>query len=1447
MGIPRFFAWVKKNYPNLINVTLKASLPENSYVEGLYFDLNSPIHEITQRLFKYGLDRDWTQDDSDLQEMYRQMTTDERKNILFGNIGLYLFYCYMLVKPKRILMIAVDGVAPKAKMCQQRLRRFRPSGAPLDFFDAVVISPGTKFMDELDKYLSETWPALYRSSFDEGLNIIYSSHREPGEGEHKIFNQMNLDLQGGQRVRTTNEFRGYGLTPYQVVLGADSDLIVLSLSRTNNIIFMRTAMADYVDMSKVGAVRNPDLLEDSLDSVVKPKCSHSPNGSTSNMMNVWMQFLKTVFVTTNLNQLLATPQNLTPEITTILTDLRNSWIRLFEMGFNYTNITSMRERLSTEFIAPNDIFDFAFISFFVGNDFLPAIPELETVTAMSPIYYSDGDIILRYRDVTQQLIVLARQEEEALTKAGNSQVQQISRIGGKDNRRKGGSEKKIERERIDIRKGFERTGKGLNIPPFNDDDFWQLFKDKERTWIYRDGSHRIDYDRAAGIENKVLDRMEIFPLVLEPLTGLLRRVMYTKKKGTNDKWQLQREDNGSLMRCLTIYRTLMATKGMSLKGHSNSFIVENKNRINYPNLFEYLRELYEYSMLLMESTAANYQELEKRQAENPKLEPDPLIRLSVGIRQIGKKNKKPSFVPAGFSAMHKAIAFGIYDSQYADPQLPKQAIDEMCRKWLEGAQWTLKYYSDGPGSINTRWFYPFDSAPSLPDLMHYIEERLIVNIQGYPGIGVSRLSPTVSVERINLEGSVTVQMVPDPADPDNLIARPIVNRSTTAIINVYKDATFKTVALMKLPTGEEKFVDMNKLQLLKPVRRLITGTSGYTEPSIELGTVDLSKKTFIEVGRQTISLPVTRSFPLDEVILGVVTNIAEPYASVVESFFSIMPERVLKLLLSPYLVDHVVKQISDAFPKAFEMVVEGKFYEGQSVPKIPFLSPLRLQRAMDSIPEEFDVEIGRYNVRKRRQQIFHRGATIEIKDIVPGAARLGRITQGYGALNVAIHTTKKQQSQLTTDDIGRNEGRLVTEISKYVTGGVGDLLGGVLPQYNAYAMTLTRPLMNSELTVGLLTSTEEAEIAKYATFAFQIPDSYILPTEDAFPIRFNILPTHLKYVDSKKIKWGSTDFEYDGQRKLLLNEVLFLTKYGHLSDTVLYIGSAPGHHIPIVATMFPKHKFELWDPAPFAIREQYLQNSNIELFKQPFTEKTALLYRGRNVLLISDLRILTKGHVQPNNKGPNTQTDQTNDELKVMNDNYKQLQFVNLINPRMSMLKFRLPFIYDPPERIYAEGEIWLQAWSKPRSAEVRLILDGINVVQIPIERARETVGVDPGLFPAGSVLKTQKIKMYNIKDFEDKMHYYNLVIRQHAVVKNPLGLLPGRVKGLRDNFESAYEVYIWNQWLLMRYGLEIPVEQRQQGVILLINAVSGFLGKDLNHKIVTKVPYNQRTFTMPF
>lgn len=109
-----------------------------------------------------------------------------------------------IVNPSQ-MYIAFDGLAPYAKIVQQRYRRFRHSVSDATF-DRNQISPGTPYMRDLEAALRARFPAA-----------VLSGTEFPGEGEHKIFAWMKT-LPPQQRRSA-------------VIYGLDADLILLSLSQ----------------------------------------------------------------------------------------------------------------------------------------------------------------------------------------------------------------------------------------------------------------------------------------------------------------------------------------------------------------------------------------------------------------------------------------------------------------------------------------------------------------------------------------------------------------------------------------------------------------------------------------------------------------------------------------------------------------------------------------------------------------------------------------------------------------------------------------------------------------------------------------------------------------------------------------------------------------------------------------------------------------------------------------------------------------------------------------------------------------------------------------------------------------------------------------------------------------------------------------------------------------
>lgn len=252
-----------------------------------------------------------------------------------------------IVKPKVSVFMAIDGVAPRAKLNQQRSRRFRSAKdlaeatkdkRPIattndedknsgEVFDSNCITPGTEFMEKVSnciKYFIRK--KIKEDPLWRNLKVIYSGHDIPGEGEHKIM----------QHIRDMRSQPGYRPNTRHCMYGQDADLIMLGLvSHEPHFTLLR----EIVDFG--GFQRN------------------------NNALKAVTKFTK-------------------------------------QSDFQLLHLSILREYLAIEFAYGLDpetydlerlIDDFVFMTFLVGNDFLPHMPTLDI---------SDGAFDLLFNTYKQQ-------------------------------------------------------------------------------------------------------------------------------------------------------------------------------------------------------------------------------------------------------------------------------------------------------------------------------------------------------------------------------------------------------------------------------------------------------------------------------------------------------------------------------------------------------------------------------------------------------------------------------------------------------------------------------------------------------------------------------------------------------------------------------------------------------------------------------------------------------------------------------------------------------------------------------------------------------------------------------------------------------------------------------------------------------------------------------------
>lgn len=186
---------------------------------------------------------------------------------------------------------------------------------------------------------------------------------------------------------------------------------------------------------------------------------------------------------------------------------------------------------------------------------------------------------------------------------------------------------------------------------------------------------------------------------------------------------------------------------------------------------------------------------------------------------------------------------------------------------------------------------------------------------------------------------------------------------------------------------------------------------------------------------------------------------------------------------------------------------------------------------------------------------------------------------------------------------------------------------------------------------------------------------------------------------------------HQGQRKLLLGEVYFLSTYvlKTLDVHVVYVGAAVGSHIPLLLRLFPNiRRIDLYDPMPFdteLIRLKEQNVYNIHIHSCYFTDDIAKGYvtaEPNNIVFISDIRV------------------DAYDEDKVLEDNESQVRWVNIIQPLCTSLKFRCKFIPEGEPDVIVDtiaGEFYLASRTRANSTEVRLLAargpDGYKMQQV--------------------------------------------------------------------------------------------------------------------------------------
>eukprot|EP00624_Nannochloropsis_granulata_P007519 evm.model.NODE_8251_length_22696_cov_22.787495.3 len=717
---------------------LTAPNPNNMEWDNLYIDMNGIIHPCSHP---------------------EDRPTPKTEAEMFVNVMEYVDRIFAAVRPRRVLFLAIDGVAPRAKMNQQRTRRFRSAGdarerheiklatrqemvamglpvppEELDKeWDSNVITPGTEFMVTLARYLRfYVSHRINTCKAWQNIKVLFSDGSEPGEGEHKI-----MDF-----IRRERAQPGYDPNTRHILHGLDADLIMLALA-THEPHF--TILREQVFFGRKGGAGREGL-------------GHPKAGSAQGAFDA-MQGGR-------VDDGFARGEG-----------DRFPYLKPFQMLY----IPTLREYLREEFRCLEGgmlpfgydfervVDDFVFLCFFVGNDFLPHLPSLDirdgaidfllnvykrVLPAMGDYLTAPGGVV-NLEKVDIILAEVGRVEDEVFRRrrAGEDQhKQRLNRRVRDVERRHGGSVQELAARIVPA--DVQPLGRPRLPPPMvqhppppppppapalpgptpeeknkKNKSVAQLLRDKLKK-PKRENSNISNGNGSGSSSN------ERSPVKKEEEEG--------REGGEEGKLSVDTEVAAkgdpslqpmapSPMKKIKLETTDIVTEGFSttvaFKGDSGELMMGVSTEVNV-NVKKTEGEVEEGDEENEEEDVMDEEEEEeKEEFENPHIIVPPELEgtdLAAAQKELAErvKSKQEARLDRLKEEIEDTIRYheaGWKDRYYQD-KLKKQNMEKgggrehMYRTYIEGLCWVFQYYYRGCQAWG--WFYPFHYAPFASDLVN---------------------------------------------------------------------------------------------------------------------------------------------------------------------------------------------------------------------------------------------------------------------------------------------------------------------------------------------------------------------------------------------------------------------------------------------------------------------------------------------------------------------------------------------------------------------------------------------------------------------------------------------------------------------------------------------------------------------------------------------------------